>query len=274
MPLIDTHAHLDDSRFAADFGEMLARARDAGVERIIAVGTTAASSRNCVQMAKAHPMLRATVGLHPNNIAAEPAGAWDEVVRLAEDPNVVGLGETGLDRHWHDTPFPQQEEYFARHLELSRKTGLAVVIHCREADADMLAMLRSEFAARGPIRAVMHSFCGPAAMAQECLAMGLDISLSGMITYKTAADLRAVAKSLPLDRVMVETDCPYLAPVPLRGTPRGKRNEPAYVAHTARVLAEEMGIPYETLAERTTANALRLFTREPKTPKTPTKETP
>lgn len=265
MPLIDTHAHLDDSRFAGDFGDVLSRAREAGVEHIFAVGTTVGSSQRCLQMAKTHPMLRATVGLHPNNIAAELAalpGAWDEIVRLADDPGVVALGETGLDRHWHDTPFAQQEDYFARHLELSRKTGLAVVIHCREADADMLAMLRAEFAARGPIRAVMHSFCGSLAMAEECLAMGLDISLSGMITYKTAADLRATAKSLPLGRVMVETDCPYLAPVPLRGTPRGKRNEPAYVAHTARVLAEEMGVSYDTLAEKTTANALRLFQRE------------
>lgn len=261
--LIDTHAHLDDPRFAGDFGEMLARARSAGVERIVAVGTTAASSRNCIALARTHSMLRATVGLHPNNVAAEPATAWDDVVRMADDPNVVALGETGLDRHWHDTPFPQQEEYFARHLELSRKTGLAVVIHCREADADMLAMLRAEFAARGPIRAVMHSFCGSAAMAEECLAMGLDISLSGIFTYKTAADVRSAVKKVPLDRVMVETDCPYLSPVPLRGTPAGKRNEPAYAIHTARVLADELGVSYEILAERTTANALRLFNRMP-----------
>jgi TatD DNase family protein len=258
MSLIDTHAHLDDARFADDFGAVLRRAAEAGLERIIAVATTAASSHSVIAMAKANAMLRATVGLHPNNVAAEPAGAWDEVVRLSSDPVVVGLGETGLDRHWHDTPFPLQEEFFARHLDLSRQTGLPVVIHCREADADTLKMLRAEFDARGPIKAVMHSFCGNQEMAAACLDMGLFISFAGMLTYKNADDLRATAKTIPLDRLLVETDCPYLAPVPVRG----KRNEPAHVAHTARCLADVLGVPLEAVASQTTANALRLFQRE------------
>jgi len=258
MPLIDTHAHLDDGRFADDFDAVLARAREAGVERMIAVATTAASSLSCWRLAQKHAMLWATAGLHPNNVASEPATAWDDVVHLVDEPLVVALGETGLDRHWHDTPFPQQEEFFARHLDLSRKTGLPVVIHCREADADMLAMLRAEFQAHGPIHAVMHSFCGDAAMAAECLAMGLFISFAGMLTYKNADAIRQAAKTIPLDRVLVETDCPYLAPVPVRG----QRNEPAHVVHTARCLAGVLGIPLETLAEHTTANALRLFQRE------------
>jgi TatD DNase family protein len=258
MPLIDTHAHLDDSRFASDRDAVLKRAAEAGVERIIAVATTAASSHSCLAMAKASPMLRATVGLHPNNVASEAPGAWDEVLRLVDDPIVVGLGETGLDRHWHDTPFPQQEEFFARHLDLSRRTGLPVVIHCREADADMLKMLRADFDKNGPIKAVMHSFCGNTDMAAACLEMGLHISFAGMLTYKNADALRQTAKTIALGRVMVETDCPYLAPVPVRG----KRNEPAHVAHTARCLADVFGLPLETIADHTTANALRLFQRE------------
>jgi TatD DNase family protein len=258
MSLIDTHAHLDDRRFAGDFGAVLRRATETGLERIIAVGTTALSSQSSIALAHAHPLLRATVGLHPNNVASEPSGAWDDVGRLTDDPLVVGLGETGLDRHWHDTPFPQQEEFFARHLDLSRKTGLPVVIHCREADADMRQMLRAEFDARGPIKAVMHSFCGDAAMAAECLAMGLFISFAGMLTYKNADALRETAKMIPLDRVLVETDSPYLAPVPVRG----KRNEPAHVAHTAKCLADVLGVPLETLAKETTVNAHRLFQRE------------
>ncbi len=258
MSLIDTHAHLDDSRFAGDRDEVIRRAGEAGVERIIAVATTAASCAATLSLAEAQPMLRATVGLHPNNVAQEPADAWDTVVRLAGHVLVVGLGETGLDRHWHDTPFPQQEEFFARHLDLSRRTGLPVVIHCREADADVFAMLRAEFDAHGPIHAVMHSFCGDKTMAAACVEMGLSISFSGMLTYKNADDLREMAKTIPLDRVMVETDCPYLAPVPVRG----KRNEPAHVAHTARCLAEVLGVPLAVVEKHTTDNALRLFQRE------------
>jgi TatD DNase family protein len=259
MPLIDTHAHLDDARFAGDFDAVLKRASDAGIERIIAVATTAASSTSCVNLAKTWPMLRATVGLHPNNLAAEPPGAWDAVIGLAADPVVVGLGETGLDRHWHDTPFEMQQEYFARHLALSRTTNLPVVIHCREADVDMLRMLRDEFDARGPIKGVMHSFCGSSELLAACTQMGLYISFAGMLTYKNAGDLRRTASTVPLDRVLVETDCPYLAPVPHRG----KRNEPAHVVHTARQLAESLDLGFDELARTTTANAHRLFHREP-----------
>src|SRR5205814_5320824 len=142
---------------------------------------------------------------------------------------VVALGETGLDRHWNYTPFPQQEDFFARHLELGRRLDLPVVIHCREAEADVVRMLRGNFERQGPIRGVMHSFTGDAATAEACLAMGLYLSFAGMVTYKSAQPLREVARGVPLERILVETDSPYLAPVPLRG----KRNEPANVVHTA-----------------------------------------
>jgi TatD DNase family protein len=174
---------------------------------------------------------------------------------LSTRPEVVALGETGLDRHWDYTPFVQQEDYFARHLELARKLDRAVVIHCREAEADTVRMLRADFGQHGPLRAVMHSFTGDLATAEACVAMGCYISFAGMLTYKNAQELRDVAAKMPLERVLIETDCPYLAPVPHRG----QRNEPAYVVHTAAVLAQTMGVPIEVIAEHTTRNARQLF---------------
>lgn len=253
--LIDTHAHLDDEQFQSDLPAVLARAASAGVMRTITIATTAASSAAAVALARQHPELFATVGIQPNHVAETAADAWDEVLRLVAEPKVVAIGETGLDRHWHYTPFPQQEDYFARHLELARQRRLAVVIHCREAEADTVRMLKDDFERHGPIRAVMHSFTGDLATAEACLAMGLHISFAGMLTYKSAQNLRDVAKQVPLDRLLVETDSPYLAPVPLRG----KRNEPANVVHTAATLAAVKEIDLPTLAEQTTRNARTLF---------------
>lgn len=253
--LIDTHAHLDDERFAADLPDVLHRARAAGVEQVITIATTAHSSHACLALAQTHAMLRATVGIQPNHVAEAAPDAWDEVVRLAEKPLVVALGETGLDRYWDHTPFAQQEDYFARHLELARELDRAVVIHCREAEADTVRMLRADFDRHGPIRAVMHSFTGDLTTAQACLEMGLYISIAGMLTYKSAQNLRDVAAQMPLNRVLVETDSPYLAPVPVRG----QRNEPAHVVHTAACLAGVLGVTPDVLAQHTTANARQLF---------------
>lgn len=253
--LIDTHAHLDDGRFDGDRAEVLARAEAAGLERVIAVGTTAASSRDVLSLAEASPLVYAAVGIHPNSAAEAGPGDWDEVVRLASDPRVRGIGETGLDRYRDRTPFAVQEESFRRHLELGRALDLCVVIHCREADEDVLRLLREQFARHGPIRAVLHSFTGGVAAAAEAVAMGLHVSLAGMLTYKTAADVRAMAKSVPPERLLVETDCPYLSPEPVRG----RRNEPAHVVHTAACLAGLHGLSPEAMAEVTTRNARALF---------------
>jgi TatD DNase family protein len=197
----------------------------------------------------------ATVGIHPNHAAEAAPGDWDEVMRLVACAEVRAVGETGLDRHWDYTPFAQQEDYFARHLELARRHNLAVVIHCREAEADVVRMLRADFDRHGPLRGVMHSFTADAETARACLAMGLHISFAGMLTYKNAQALRDVAARLPLDRLLVETDSPYLAPVPLRG----KRNEPANVVHTAACLAGVLGVEAAAVAEQTTRNARDLF---------------
>jgi TatD DNase family protein len=253
--LIDTHAHLDDERFAADLDAVLGRAADSGVVRAVAIGTTAPSSAACIALAARHPLLATAVGIQPNHVAEAGPADWDEVVRLVASPGVVAVGETGLDRHWDYTPFPQQEDYFARHLELARRHNLAVVIHCREAEADVVRMLREDYDRHGPVRGVMHSFTGDAATASACLAMGLFVSFAGMVTYKNAGDLREVARGVPADRVLVETDSPYLAPVPVRG----KRNEPAYVRHTAECLAAVRGVEADALGAETTRNARALF---------------
>ena len=255
LELIDTHAHLDDEQFATDLPDVLRRAAAAGVRRVLTIATTAPSSAACVALAERHPLLAATVGIQPNHVAEAAPTAWDEVLALAGRPQVVAVGETGLDRHWDYTPFPQQEDYFDRHLRLARARGLPVVIHCREAEADVLRMLRADYERHGPVRGVMHSFTGDRATAEACLAMGLFLSFAGMVTYKNAQALRDVARDVPLDRLLVETDSPYLAPVPQRG----KRNEPAFVDHTAACLAQVRGVTPAELATATTHNARRLF---------------
>jgi len=253
--LIDTHAHLDDERFAVDLPAVLERAGAAGVVRVVVVATTAATSRLCVDLAARHAPLFATVGIQPNHVAEVAPTDWEEVVRLVTAAKVVALGETGLDRYWDRAPFPLQEDYFARHLELARRHTLPVVIHCREAEADVVRMLRADFDQHGPVRGVMHSFTGDLATARACLAMGLFLSFAGMVTYKNAQPLRDVAREVPIDRLLVETDSPYLAPVP----ERGKRNEPAFVVHTTALLARERGVSEQVIAEHTTRNARTLF---------------
>jgi TatD DNase family protein len=253
--LIDTHAHLDDDRFTPDWPAVLERAAAAGVSRIVGIATTAATSSVCVDLAARFAPLFASVGIQPNTVAEAGPSDWDEVVRQVGAAKVVALGETGLDRYWDRTPFPQQEDYFARHLELARQKDLAVVIHCREAEADVVRMLRADFDRHGPVRGVMHSFTGDLATARDCLAMGLFVSFAGMVTYKNAQPLRDVARGIPLDRLLVETDSPYLAPVPVRG----QRNEPAFVVHTAALLAQVRGVPLDVIAEETTRNACTLF---------------
>lgn len=254
--LTDTHAHLVDDRLMVQLPAVLDRARAAGVTRIVCVATTAADSATCLEIARQHPdVVAPTAGVHPNHAVEARAGDWDRVVALADDPAVVALGETGLDRHWDFTPFAMQQEWFARHLALGRSRGLPVVIHCREAEADVVGMLREEFDRHGPIAGVMHSFCGSWETAEACLAMGLHVSFAGMLTYKSAEAVRAVAARVPADRLLVETDCPYLAPVPHRG----KTNEPALVAVTAGALAGVREIDLTSLASVTSENARRLF---------------
>ena len=254
MALVDTHAHLDQNNFDADREAVIERAREAGVETIIAIGTTADTSDAVVALSAAHAGIFAAVGIQPNYTADAAEGDWQRIVDLVERPKVVALGETGLDRYWDDAPFDVQQDYFDRHLRLSQERDLPFVVHMRDCQEDILVMLR-EARRRGPLRGVMHSFTGTAAGAAECVEMGMYISFAGMVTYKKSTDLRAVAAAVPADRILVETDSPYLSPEPRRG----KRNEPANVVHTARCVAEARGEGFEEFCAQTTANAQTLF---------------
>jgi TatD DNase family protein len=255
IELFDTHAHLDQPEFEDDRAEVFARARAAGVQRMIAIGISADTSQVCVDLAAQYDGVFAAVGMQPNYIAEGKPGDWDRVVELVDEPGVVAIGETGLDRYWDFTPFDVQQDYFDRHLRLSQQTGLPFIVHMRDCDEDILVMLR-EAHARGPLNGVMHSFTGSRAMAEECLAMGLYISIAGMVTYKKSDELRAIAAAVPDDRILIETDSPYLSPEPVR---KIKRNEPAHVVHTAARLAEVRSTTLEQFAAQTTANAKRLF---------------
>lgn len=253
--LFDTHAHLDDEQLLLQLPDVLARARDAGVESVVAVGTTLASSRAAVEIAGRYPGVYAAVGIQPNHVAEAAAGDWEQIVELAKAPRVAAIGETGLDRYWDYAPFELQQEYFDRHIRLSQSSGLPLVIHMRDCGAEMVSMLAAA-GSRGPLSGVMHSFTGDAALAKECLELGLYISFAGMVTYRKSNELREVAKTIPSDRILVETDSPYLSPEPRRGQ---RPNEPALVVHTAECLAQLRGLPLEDFAAQTTANARRLL---------------
>lgn len=251
----DTHAHLDQDNFDTDRDAVVARARQAGVNNIIAIGVTAETSAACVALAAKYEGVHAAVGIQPNYVHEVHADEWDRIVALASQPGVVAIGETGLDRYWDDAPFSVQQDYFDRLLRLSPQTGLPFVVHMRDCEEDVLVMLR-EARGRGPLAGVMHSFTGTAEGAAECVELGLYISFAGMVTYKKSDELRQIAASIPADRLLIETDSPYLSPEPVR---KIRRNEPAHVVHTAGCLAAVRGVTIEELAETTTANAWRLF---------------
>ncbi len=255
MHIIDTHAHLTDPSLLGDIEQFLERAQRAGVQSVLSVGTTLATSRGCVELAERFTNVRASVGLHPNNCCTAAAEDWQAICDLALHPRVAAVGETGLDRHWDDCPWDVQVDFFRRHLALGRTTAQPVVIHTRDCAEETLEILREE-AQHGPLHGVMHSFTGPQEVAHGCLELGLYISFAGMVTYKNAAEIRDMAKTIPAARILVETDSPYLTPHPLRGQ---RPNHPALVAHTLRHLAEVRGVAVELLAEQTSANAHRLF---------------
>lgn len=254
MEWIDTHCHLDEESFTQDCAETIQRAVDAGVKTMLAIGITLDSCRRVVELAQQYPNVYAIVGLHPNYVSAALPGDWEKIVELMRAPKVVGLGETGLDKYWDYAPIDLQTEYFHRHVDLSRELDLPFVVHCREAEAETLAVLQ-QHAATGPLRGVMHAFCGSAETAAACLQMGMYLSMGGMLTFKKNEAQRQLSATLPLDRLLVETDAPYLAPTPYRG----KRNEPAHVRLTAACLAETRGISKEEVATATTHNARQLF---------------
>lgn len=255
MNFFDTHTHLDQEEFDEIRPAVLKRAHDAGVTHLIAVGTTALASEKCLSLAQQHAGVFAAVGIQPNYVADSAPDDWETITRLVNKPGVVAIGETGLDRHWDFAPFDLQQDYFDRHIRLSQRLDLPFVVHMRDCDDDIMLMLR-EARRRGPLRGIMHSFTGDAIMAAECIELGMHISFAGMVTFKKSQALRECAATVPAERLLIETDAPYLSPEPVRGK---KPNEPANVVHTAECLAKVRGVSLAELAESTTANACKLF---------------
>ena len=255
MPFVDSHAHLDLEAYAADRDAVLARARAAGLTHMITIGASSGMQGNpaAVRLAETHPQLFATVGMHPHDAAHVTEGMWPALRHLAAHPRVVGIGETGLDYHYEHAPRAAQQELFRAFIRLACELGKPLVVHAREADDDVLRLLRAEGAGR--CGGVLHSFTGGGALACAALELGLHISFSGILTFKNAQPLRELARTLPRERVLVETDCPFLAPVPLRG----QRNEPAHVVHTVDTLAALWNLPPADVRRLTGENAVRLF---------------
>jgi TatD DNase family protein len=257
--LIDSHCHLDDSRFAADRDVVITRAVAAGVRQMITIGAGDDLQGNveALALAQRYSSVFATVGIHPHAARTVTLAVVEELQRLAHTPKVVAIGETGLDYYYDNSPRHLQQEAFRRFIALARCLALPLVIHLRDAHDDALAIMRAEKAAE--VGGVIHCFSGDRAAARAFLNLGFDLSFSGIVTFKRAEELHAVARLVPADRVLVETDAPYLAPVPHRG----KRNEPAYVVHTAAALAQVRQESLDDIAARTSANARRCFQLPP-----------
>ena len=252
--LIDTHTHLDDARYDGDRDAMIDRARQAGVERFVTIGCDLATSRAAVALADQHQFVYASIGVHPHEVKHISEGWYDEFRSLACNKKVVAYGEIGLDYHYNHSSPKDQRERFREQIQLARELHLPIIIHTREAQDDTITILKEEKAAE--VGGVFHCFSGDAWLAQDALEMGFYLSFSGILTFQNATMLRDIAKHTPLDRLLVETDCPYLTPVPHRG----KRNEPAYVAHVAKQLAAiHPELSPEEIEQHTTENAKRLF---------------
>ena len=254
--LVDSHCHLDFPELAGDAEGVVARARNAGVGHMLTIGTKITAFPGVLAMAERFGNVSCSVGIHPHEAAVEPEMDVEKLTALAQHPKVVAFGETGLDFYYEHSPRLEQERSFRTHIGAARENGLPVIVHTRDADAETGAILSEEIA-KGAFTGVIHCFSSGRDLAEQCLALGFYISLSGIVTFKKAEALREVVKIVPMDRLLVETDSPYLAPVPFRG----KTNEPAYVAHTAATVAEIKGVSREELARQTTENFFRLFAK-------------
>jgi TatD DNase family protein len=257
--LVDSHCHLDFPDFDDELDAIVDRARAAGVGRMVTISTRIKRRAALVDIAERYDDVFCSVGTHPHYAHEELDIGVDEIVHLTEHAKTVAIGEAGLDYHYDFSPRDAQERGFRNHIAAARTTGLPLVIHSRNADDDMARILEEEMG-KGAFNAVLHCFTGGPELARRAIALGLYISFTGIVTFKKSDELRAIAGSLPDDRFLVETDAPYLAP----GRYRGKRNEPAYVAETAKVLAETRGISLEQLARQTTDNFFRLFSKTPR----------
>jgi len=257
--LVDHHCHLDFPDFANELDAVIARAKAAGVGVLVSISTRIRRFDRLLRIVEAHANVFCSVGTHPHYAHEELDVPLEEIVALAGHPKVVAIGEAGLDYFYDNSPRAAQEQGFRNHIAAARATGLPLVIHARDADDDVAAILEEE-TAKGKFSAVLHCYTGGAELARRGLELGLYVSFSGIVTFKKSDALREIARSVPLDRLLVETDAPYLAP----GKHRGKRNEPAYVVETAAALATVKGIAIEALAEATTDNFFRLYSKTPR----------
>jgi len=257
--LVDSHCHLDFPDFSAELDAVVARARVAGIGRMVTISTRVKKLPQILAITEQFPEVFCSIGTHPHNAAEEPDVDAKALVALARHPKIVAIGEAGLDYHYDNSPRDAQAKSFRQHIAAARETGLPLVIHSRDCDADMATILREE-SGKGAFPAVLHCFTGGRDLAFAAIDLGHHVSFTGILTFKRSEDLRAIAAALPADRIMVETDAPYLAPLPFRG----KRNEPAYVVETAKVLAEVRGVPIDELARQTTENFFRLFSKVPR----------
>jgi TatD DNase family protein len=256
MTLIDSHCHLDFPDFAADLDAVVERARGAGVERMITIGTRVSKAAGVVEIAERYEDVFFTVGTHPHEAAGEGAEDFAAMRAFAEHPKCVGIGEAGLDYHYDHAPRDVAQRVFRGQIKLARELDLPLVIHARDADDDIAAILTDEMA-KGRFRALLHCFTSSRELAEAALGLGFSISFSGVVTFKKSEGLRAIARDVPLDRILVETDAPYLAPTPHRG----RRNEPAFVVATAGVVAEARGLEPAALAAATRDNTLSVFSK-------------
>ena len=254
--LIDSHCHLDFPDFAAELDAVVARARAAGIARMVTISTRVARQPELLAITERFPDVFCSVGTHPHYAHEELAVSAADLVAGTQHPKVVALGEAGLDYHYDNSPRDVQERGFRTHIAAARETKLPLVIHARDADDDIARILEEE-TGKGAFPAVLHCFTGGPDLARRAIALGLYISFTGILTFKNSTALRDIAAALPADRILVETDAPYLAP----GRHRGKRNEPAFVVDTANVLAETRGVSFDAIAQQTTANFFTLFAK-------------
>ncbi|MBI3676181.1 MAG: TatD family hydrolase [Proteobacteria bacterium] len=254
--LVDSHCHLDFPEFAPELDAVVARANDAGVKAAVTIGTTLKNFDNARAIAERFAQVWCSVGIHPHEAEVELLEDATPLLERAKHPKVVGIGETGLDFYYEHSPRDLQAKNFRVHIAAARETGLPLIVHTRDADEDTIAILEDEMG-KGAFPGLIHCFTGTKRLADAALALDFCISVSGIATFKKSDKLRAVIKDVPLDRLLVETDAPYLAPMPHRG----KRNEPAFVAHTAAMLAGLKGVTQDELAQATTDNFFRLFTK-------------
>ncbi len=254
--LVDSHCHLDYLARDGDLDAVIARARAAGVGAMITICTKLSEFETVRDIAARHDDIWCSLGVHPHEAEEEGQRTATRLIELAEDAKVVGIGETGLDYFYEHSPREAQRNSFRAHIAAARETGLPLIVHTRDADEDTVAILQEEYA-KGPFGGVIHCFTAGPGLARAALDIGFYISVAGIVTFKKAEDLRAVVQGVPLERLLIETDAPYLAPVPMRG----KRNEPAFVAHTAAAVAKLKDISVSELAQATSDNAFRLFAK-------------